>query len=262
MPTMAPGLVELIRPHTGPVTAARSAGGHSSDLAAIVEAEQGRFFVKAMKNRPGGRRDSLTRERLIAPHLAGVAPALLWHAEDDAWLALGFEVVEGRHPDITPGSPDLPVVADLIDRIGHLPLPDVARDWPETRWDRFTSEADAALFAGETLLYTDIHPSNIIIGTSGVWAVDWAWPTRGAAFIDPAILVVQLVAAGHPPADAEDWASRCAAWVKADSVAVDAFAAASVRMHTAFAEKRPYAAWLRAMADAATEWAGHRGVDV
>jgi hypothetical protein len=99
-------------------------------------------------------------------------------------------------------------VADLVDRIGQLPLPDVARDWPETRWDRFASEADASLFTGDTLLYTDIHASDILVGTSGVWAVDWAWPTRDAAL---AILVAQLVAAGHPPADAEGRASRCAA---------------------------------------------------
>lgn len=227
----------------------------------MVECEKGPFFVKAVRNRPGGRRDSLIREKVINPFVASVAPALRWDAEDREWIALGFEVVEGRSSEFEPGSADLPAIVGVLNRIGELDLPEVARGWPETRWDRFAEhEADAALFRGESLLHTDINPSNVMIGRQTTWAVDWAWPTRGAAFIDPAILVVQLIAAGHTAEAAEGWAARCAAWQQADPRALDAFAAADVRMRRAFAGRYPDEQWLKAMVVAAEAWAGHRGV--
>ncbi|GAA0961083.1 MULTISPECIES: hypothetical protein [Streptomyces violaceusniger group] len=49
-----------------------------------------------------------------------VAPALLWRAEDESWIALGFEVVEGKRADFGPGSRDLPAVVDAFNRISAL----------------------------------------------------------------------------------------------------------------------------------------------
>jgi hypothetical protein len=37
---------------------------------------------------------------------------------------------------------------------------------------------------GDALLHTDFNPLNILVGPDRVWMIDWAWPTRGAAFID------------------------------------------------------------------------------
>ncbi|AXK35501.1 hypothetical protein DVA86_25460 [Streptomyces armeniacus] len=252
----------LIRPHTGDVTDVRhTSAGHSSDVTAVVECERGPFFVKAIRNRPGGRRDSLIRERLVNPSVRAVSPALRWNAEDEQWLALGFNVVEGRPSDFTWGSADLPAVVGVLERIGRLSPPDVVREWLETRWDPFARDAEeAALFQGDALLYTDINPGNLLIGERETWAVDWSWPTRGAGFIDPACLVVQLVAAGHDAASAESWAAWCAAWRHAERRAVDAFAAATVRMYRDFAARRPDAEWLAVMAAAGQEWADHRGV--
>ncbi|MEV5509202.1 hypothetical protein [Streptomyces orinoci] len=252
----------LVQPHTGNLAGTRPVpGGHSSDVTALVEGEKGRFFVKAVPNRPGGRRDSIVRERLINPAVVPVSPALRWHAEDDEWIVLGFDFVEGRSASFEPGSPDLPAVVGLLNRIGELGLPEVARDWTETRWDRFAAQdADTTLFRGDALLYTDINPGNLMIGDRGTWAVDWSWPTRGAAFIDPACLVVQLVAAGHSPESAESWATGCAAWSNADPRAIDAFAVANLRMHRRFAERNPDTSWLWAMLAANQAWAAHRGI--
>jgi RIO-like serine/threonine protein kinase len=36
------------------------------------------------------------------------------------------------------------------------------------------------------LLHTDFNPLNILLGPDRVWIIDWAWPTRGASFIDAA----------------------------------------------------------------------------
>lgn len=254
----------MLRPHTGEVTEVRrTERGFSSDLTALVVCEAGSFFVKAVRNRQGGRFDSLTRERLISPHVRSLSPALRWAAENPGWVALGFEAVDGRHADLKPGSPDLSAVVGLVDRIGRLELPPVAEGWAESRWDRFArDDADAALFAGDALLHTDINGSNILLSGRTAQAVDWAWPTRGAGFIDPAALVLQLIAAGHPAADAERWASGCAAWLDADPKGLDAFATANVRMYRHLSDRRPDAEWLAAMLRAAEAWAGHRGLTV
>ncbi|TQN31151.1 hypothetical protein FHX37_1043 [Haloactinospora alba] len=259
-----PEFWDLIEPHTGTVTHVQpTARGFSTDLTAVVECERGPVFVKAVPNRPGGRRDSLVREGLINPHVTPLSPPVVWQAENDDWVALGFEVIDGRSSNFRPGSADLPTIADLTNRIGNLPLPDVARDWAETRWDRFVADdSEVALLRGDTLLYTDINPSNFVIGDDSAWVVDWAWPTRGAGLIDPATLVVQLIAAKHDPADAESWAEGCDAWVKADPSAVDVFVRATVRMYRAHAERFPDQPWRKAMVDAVESWAEHRGVTV
>jgi hypothetical protein len=259
-----PELRCLIHPHTGDVTDIRpTERGFSSDFTVLVECEKGPFFVKAMRNRPGRRRDSIIRERLINPFVWPISPALQWHAEDDEWIVLGFEVVDGRRANVEPDSPDLPAIVGLLNRIGRLELPEVAHDWPETRWDRFTTDkAEADLLQGDALLHTDINPSNLLLGSQEDWVVDWSWPTRGAAFIDPACLVVQLVSAGHSPKVAESWAARCKAWANADPKAIDTFAAAYTRMLWTSAWRQPEESWLKAMAEATEAWANHRGLTV
>lgn len=254
----------LIHPHAGDVIDIRpTERGTMSDLTAVLECEKGPFFVKAMRNRPGGRLDSILREKLINPFVQPTSPALRWCAEDDEWVVLGFEVINGKPSNFKPESPDLPAVVELLNRIGGLDLPEVARDWPETRWNRFAAdEREAELFQGNALLHADINPSNLLVGGRKAWVVDWAWPTRGAAFIDPAQLVVQLVSAGHSAEAAESWAGRCEQWVNADPAAIDAFATATVRMWGSLADQRPKEPWLKAMTAAAQEWADCRGATV
>ena len=252
-------LLALIREHTGRVNSVTPTSGHSSAHTALITADNERCWIKAVPNRPGGRRESLIREGLINPHVP-VSPGLSWQAENDTWVALGFEVIHGRPADFAPTSPDLPTVIDLVRRAGEISLPPVAHDWPETRFNQYAATSDEAdLFTGEALLFTDFNPQNFIIGDRQAWMVDWAWPTHGAAFIDPACLIVQLIAAGHTPAAAEEWAFRLPAWRQADPRAVDAFARAKLRMHRTFAERNPDAHWLTAMATAVAQWLEHRG---
>ncbi|MFE1172543.1 phosphotransferase [Streptomyces sp. NPDC058773] len=249
----------LVRPYTGEQHEVQpTARGNGSDVTALVTCDEGPVFVKACRNSPGGRRASIIRERLVNPYVRPVSPALQWHAADDEWIALGFEVIEGRASDFTPESRDLPDVVGIVEQIGELPLPGEADEWQETRWDRFADETDTQLFRGKTLLFTDINPDNLMMGYGRAWAVDWSWPTHGAAFIDPSCLIVQLIAAGHTPESAEHWAGSCKGWTDADTRAIDAFAAATARMNRAFADRNPDASWLGAMADAAQAWVDHR----
>ncbi|WP_183091551.1 phosphotransferase [Streptomyces radicis] len=252
---------ELIRPHTGVVTGFRRAETVGwTDFAGVVTCEKGPFFVKAMRNE-GWRCASINRERLITPFLAPLAPTLHWDAGDDEWIALGLDVVDGRTPDFGPDSPDLPAVVELVDRIGSIELPEPALTWTETRWDRFvTRESERELFRGDTLLHADLNPYNLLIEANGIRALDWGWPTRGAGLIDPAMLVVQLIASGHTPAGAESWVSGCAAWRDASPEAVDAFAAAYLRMRHEMTERKPHVAARQAMLTATAAWAAHRGL--
>lgn len=247
----------LLAPYTGEVSkVCHAERGYSSDFTAIVECEAGPVFVKAVRE-PSPHAPSLAREAQINPYVRSVSPALRWRLNQNGWIVLAFDVAPGAYADFSPGSPDLPAVAGAVNSIGEIKCPGLARDWPETRWNRFTGQP--AIFDGDALLYTDINPDNFLVADGGVWVVDWSWPTRGAGFIDPACLVVQLIAAGHTPDEAEQWAQRCAAWRSAKPEAIDVFATATVRMYQHF-ENRDPAPWRKAMTDAVTTWASYRGL--
>jgi hypothetical protein len=253
-------LASLIERRTGPITtAARTERGYMSDYSGIIGTAEGRVFVKAMRDRPGGRLESLLREETVSPYVRHVSPPLLWRERDYGWLALGFEYLDDiRHASFKTDSADIPAVISAIDRIGRTPLPDAVRDWPENRYDRYAADGEAALFAGSALLHGDIGPDNFLMLPGGeAKVVDWAWPTRGAGFIDPSLLVVQLVSAGYTAAEAEKHASGCTAWREADPDAITAFARAMVGMYEVIEQRDP-ASWRKAMTRAAEEWTRHR----
>jgi hypothetical protein len=251
------GFWTLIAPHTGAISAVRhSERGYSSDVTAIVECAAGPVFIKAVRE-SSPHVSSLEREAEINPHVRSVSPALRWQLHESDWIVLAFDVVQGTYADFRPGSADLPAVVNALNAIGAIDCPDVAMNWKVKRWDRFTGKA--SMLAGDALLYTDINPDNLIMSSTGLSVVDWSWPTRGAGFIDPACLVIQLIAAGHSPIEAEQWAQRCTAWQSADPAAIDAFAVATVRMYQHFQNRDP-SPWRKAMTQAVIAWATHRNV--
>ena len=53
------------------------------------------------------------------------------------------------------------------------------------RWAAYVDrKADLDLIDGDALLHTDFNPLNLLLGPDRTSIIDWAWPTRGAAFID------------------------------------------------------------------------------
>ena len=158
---------DLILPYTGPIIDMRPVqGGSGFSTTALVTSGEGEFFVKGVPNRPGGRLDSVVREGLINPALTDIAPTLRWQVDGQPWFVLGFDVVHGRVAEYTPGEDhDLSQVVGLIDQIAAVELPPEAAGWTETRWDRFTDTPH--LLAGDTLLYTDIQPDNVLIDDHG-----------------------------------------------------------------------------------------------
>ena len=111
------------------------------------------------------------------------------------------------------------------------------------------------LLVGDTLLHTDFNPLDVLIRDGAAWIIDWAWPTRGAALIDPACFLLRLMLGGHTAAQAEVWAAQCDSWAAADK-AINAFAFASARFYAEIAQEDPQP-WKQRLAMAAQNWAQH-----
>lgn len=255
--TDVPGdVLAAIAQISGPVLKTEPVGsGFNSEIAARIHTDSGTVFVKGLRaDHP--RVWTQQREADINPHVQGIAPRLLWRLQPAGWDLLGFEAVEGRHADYTPGSPDVAAVAATLRRLGGVPCPDLPL---KTMPDRMASYSDTpGLFAGERLLHTDWNSTNVLIRDGAALLVDWAWASRGAGWIDPALWVIWLIAGGHTAAEAEAQASTLPAWNEAPGVAVDAFAAASARLWQEIAGADPDP-WTQRMEAAAEAWARHRG---
>jgi hypothetical protein len=251
-------LRQAIAERTGAVRAARTAAaGFQSQIAAVLDTESGPVFVKGIRcDQPGVVRQR--REAMINPVVLPVAPRLLWHAQAAGWDMLAFEAVQdARHADYRPGSADLPQVVEVMNRLGRISCPDLPVKHAPQRWAAYLDDpVQAALLDGDRLLHTDFNPLNILVTPARAWIIDWAWPTRGARFIDPACFAIRLITAGHTPAAAEQWASRCAGWDTANPAAMGAFAAASARLFREIAAEDP-TPWKKELASAATAWHEH-----
>ncbi|MFI9047285.1 aminoglycoside phosphotransferase [Streptomyces sp. NPDC053427] len=249
-------VLAVIEARTGPVLKAEPvSGGLNSEIAARVHTSTGTVFIKGLRQ-DHRRVWTQKREADINPHVRDLAPALLWRAEDAGWDLIAFEDIQGRHADYAPGSPHIPLVADTMTRLSAVQAPDIAlRDMP----DRMKDHTDTPeLFAGNTLLHTDWFPTNVLITGGRAVLVDWAWASRGAPWIDPALWVVWLVKSGHTPAQADQWAARVPAWRTAPAEGVNAFAAATVSVWEQITDGDPEP-WTLDMLMAARRWAAHRG---
>jgi hypothetical protein len=250
-----------VEAQTGPAHHARTVSdGLNSALAAVLDTAGGRVFIKGIRtDHPGV--VTQQREAAINPHVRPLAPAVLWHLDDvDGWNVLGFEYVEGRAADYRPGSPDLPLVLDVVGALGATTCPDVPGvKLAAKRWASYVDDpAEVELLDGVALLHTDYNPDNVLVTSDGVARlIDWAWPTRGAAWIDPCCLLIRMMAEGHTAQQAESWAQRAPAWHTAPAGALDVFARACARMWQDIAEHDPQP-WKQRMAAAAREWADAR----
>ncbi|MEU7200233.1 aminoglycoside phosphotransferase [Streptomyces sp. NPDC045470] len=240
---------------TGPVLKAEPlTSGFNSEIAARIHTEHGLVFVKGLRaDHP--RVWTQQREADINPHVQGIAPRLLWRLQPIGWDLLGFEYADGHHADYAPGSPDVPLVAATLRRLGQVPCPDLPIKTMPDRMTAYTGHPE--LFAGDALLHTDWNNTNVLVDHDRVCLVDWAWASRGAGWIDPALWTIWLIAGGHMPDQAERWVADVPAWTAAPREAVDAFSQASARLWQEIARQSPNA-WTQRMEAAATAWERHR----
>ncbi|UGQ14687.1 aminoglycoside phosphotransferase [Yinghuangia sp. ASG 101] len=276
-----------IETEIGAVTSVKQpARGQNSEFSATLRTQQnGAHFVKGVRvDRPYSW--SHRNEAAVGPYLPpGIAPTLHWEIENDGWLMLGFELAPGVHPDLSPGSPHLLRVRDLVITIGEelTPCPGAAKHalaerwaeapgWAELRdrrpgdldpWALDHAEALAEIeayvsFEGDTLAHVDLHPGNILVGEDRSVAVDWAWSARGPVWLDPAYLVIRLINAGHSPQQAETWAQDIPAFSAAPDDVLTAFAVRLSGMWECIARSPKARSHARQLADAARQWARHR----
>ncbi|MEV0002260.1 hypothetical protein AB0H28_08240 [Micromonospora sp. NPDC050980] len=229
--------------------------GAACEFAAVVDTAYGRVFCKGGPV-DGPRGWAYRREARINPVLPDAAPRVRWTVERDGWLVLGFAYAPGRHPRLEPGSPDLDAVAGLLSTLARrlTPSPFVEAQPFAERWRGLV---DAELVDGDTLLHTDMTPRNFLLDGGRLRLVDWSAPSRGAAWIDTAFMLVRLVRAGHDPGAAERWASRVPAFAGARPDAVTAFAVALAQLWERRQRTSP-APHRGPLLDAARRWRDHR----
>jgi hypothetical protein len=256
---------KAVETQAGHIKAARTApGGINSGIAVLLDTEGGTVFVKGIPaDHPQAA--SQRREVAVSPHLPAACPRLLWHVEAGNWVLLGYEALHGTHADYT-DSKDLVLVLDALRELQDVTVPaTVLLKRAEHRWSAYADQGTADLFKGDALLHTDFAPDNVLIDERA-HIIDWAWPTFGAPFIDPYVLAVRLMEAGHTPGAAITWVSRLPSWRQARAQAIDAFAVAVMRMWREIAHQDPQP-WKETMASKAAElrsflltnpWTTHR----
>jgi Phosphotransferase enzyme family len=277
---------EAVEARTGPVHRTEiPAAGRNSDFSATLHVTDGLVFCKGIADGRGRRATMHRHEAEVNSWLFVAAPNLRWRIEVDDWLLLGFDHVPGRYADLSPGSSDLSLIADTVTTMARemkdcpLRAPRLADQWGRlVAWRRLAKitprdldpwalrhldhliewEARAIeLVDGGSLVHTDLHPLNILVGEGRAHIIDWAWSRLGAAAADPALLIPRLVAAGHSPTGAERWATTMPVWRETSSATRTAFAMAIWGMWE-FLERDhplPHRAELTA---AVRQWAHHR----
>jgi aminoglycoside phosphotransferase (APT) family kinase protein len=240
------------------VSADVQSGGFTPGLAARLQLADGqRVFAKGIPTAhplADKYRDEADTTRLLPP--ATPAPRLRWDGQIADWVVLILDDLDARHADLSPGSPDVPRVVATIASLADALTPCPALDAPATEkdlaefvhgwrelvetppadlpeWESRHLNALAALetewlaaAAGDTLIHGDINASNLLVGEAGVYLIDWAQPTRGAAWLDVADLIPHLILAGHTPAAAEATLTHLPAWRSADPEVITSYAVA------------------------------------
>ncbi len=282
----------------GPISSAETqTGGFTPGLAVRLRLAGGRrVFTKGIPADhvlAGKYRAEATTARQLPETTP--APRLRWDADIAGWVVLAFDDIDGRHAQLSPGSPDIGPVVATIARLAEVLTPcpvsdvppatvelaEIVHGWAELAtappadlddWTRSHLGDLAGLETqwlsaaeGKTLLHGDINQSNLLFDSAGeVVLIDWAQPVRGAAWIDVADLVPHLVLAGHTPAAAEAAIAEVPTWRDTDPAMITSYAAAFAG-YWARNSRRPAppgVPHLRAhqarAANAATTWAAHR----
>ncbi|WP_059006206.1 phosphotransferase [Streptomyces specialis] len=219
------GARAAVEQQTGHVVKAEAAPhGVMSRLACTVHSEQGRVFVKG--GLVADPQSWVYRHEAAVTRIAPCAPGVLWEVEADGWLLTGYEYVEGRHPNLSPGSPDLGPLMRTLTAVSATPWPEELRKRPlsDRYADFLPAEVPPALL-GRGLAHTDMSPLNMLVAPNGeLVLLDWALACPGPAWADAALTVPRLISAGHAPAEAETMARQVPAFGAASPEAVATFA--------------------------------------
>lgn len=216
-------------------------GGFSPGVAAVVDTDRGaRGFVKAVGTSINAEAVRFHRAEIavmfrLPPDESVVRPVASDSLQVDGedWEVMILPVIDGVAP-VHPWTPaDASRVFDALDAFGrrHTPsrwganparvekLAAFFRGWSRLsgdehdRWqtepwvkgrlaDLITLEAAIAeRLAGDTLTHTDLRADNVLLTPDRVWFVDWAHAGNAARWVDPVLLLCDVVASGADRAD-------------------------------------------------------------
>jgi aminoglycoside phosphotransferase (APT) family kinase protein len=220
---LPPHLRGVVEQHLGsPVVASESRdSGFTPGFASVLTGEDGStVFVKAASKQAQSDFARAYLEeagKLRALPAALPSPRLLWVHEDELWVALGFEAIDGRPPRRPWVPAELDRALDLAEAIADAtdPLPptlDLRRVDEEvpgllSSWERLNDgphRAEAARLASSyadlemtALCHTDLRDDNVLLCDDGsAYAVDWNWPALGPAWQDTVDLLVSAYGDG------------------------------------------------------------------
>ena len=212
------------------VEAKTQPGGFSPGLAARLRTRDGRrCFVKAVSELANPDTPDLHRreaEVVAAIPIEAPVPRLLWTYDQDGWVALGFEDVDGHTPAQPWREDELHLVVDDLHRLHEMLTPSpiastsaadgfatLIKGWEELKetkaplddWSSRNIERLIQLEAktpaavpGRTLLNFDVRADNILIAGDRVFFVDWPWARIGAPFVEWLALAPSVHMQGGP----------------------------------------------------------------
>jgi hypothetical protein len=221
--------------------------GFTPGLASRLTGASGeRLFVKAASKkaqRPFAEAYVEEARRLATlPHDLP-ATRILWAHEDDAWVVLAFEDVEGRPPRRPWKRAELDACLAALSAVAaaappadlspvHVELPSLVTGWQHvwrTRpdWPHLSEAASLAgglpSLPGERLVHCDARDDNFLITSEGALLCDWNWPVLGPAWLDAVALMISVHGDG---ADAESVLTSCALTSEVDPDHIDTWLAA------------------------------------
>ena len=200
------------------VDAATAEAGFTPGCASVLTGEDGRrIFLKAASRkaqRPfaDAYAEEVRRLRALPEGLS--VPRLLWSHEDDLWVVLALEYVDGVNPARPWGAAELDLCLHRLEVLARtltpppMPLPTFAEEfagfpaaWDHVRrtapdWPHLDEAADLAArldraTAGDTLVHTDARDDNFLLTADGVaYLCDWNFPVVGAPWIDTVCLLL------------------------------------------------------------------------
>lgn len=175
------------------------------------------------------------------------APEIQYASAAHGWLAMLFNYIDGRPPDLSPGSPDLDLLLIYLFNLSLTPawesLPAVGENLTRlektaalllSRLDagemkdlyrKALDGFDASALAGDTLTHYDLHPGNLIRTRHGLYLHGWARACAAAPFADTVYLTPRLLACGHTGESAEKYLSQVPAYQNVPPPAVTGAAA-------------------------------------
>lgn len=297
--TLPEGVQQAVADRLGAAVASvdDQGGGFTPGVAARLRLADGRgAFIKAMPS-AHPLAAAYHHEGRVAAHLPATAPVpqLRWTSTTSGWVVLVFDDVEGRHPDLAPGSADIGRLVQAVTAMSRILTPSPVAELESSStvrgswlhgWELLAQGApqDLGQWEGQhlaelakaesvwrahadglALVHGDLRPDNLLTTTNGrVVVVDWAHASRGATWQDVADLVPHLIMAGHTPATAEQHLAGVDAWKEADGEVLTSYAVAYAGYWTRMSRQEPpkgvphLRPYQRRAAAAALDWVRHR----